>query len=724
MIVAWVAAAATLAAVAPRADPDVGETADLLPGDTPVHRTLAALADHFGDRAGLSSVVVVFERADGPLTAADRAAVEDLGTAVGRGGGADMRSAVVRTPAGLAIAGSANPLLSTDGRAALVTVSLPFNFISKPAGRVVKRVQAMAADQLRPPGLSATVTGSAGYGYDYAIATERSHLRTSAVTIVAVVIILLAVYRAPLAAAAPLVGISLAAAVAFKALAVAERFGLHGGTAEQIFTFVLLYGAGIDYSLLLVSRYREQLEHGLPWRAALANGVDGSFGAVVASATMTSCGMATLCLARFTVFRQSGPAVVWAVVVAAAAATTLVPALLAVMGPRTFSPTGLRPVATLPARPRRVWPRVADAVVRRPWPVLAVAGLVLAVPAVRGGRVTWDYNSLASLDAKYAAPRGAAIAARHWGPGETAPVTLLVESGAAQPAAAWTAVCDRVVNAVAATAGVGNVRAATAPLGLRHVTAAQTAFVRRFGGDRVAGEYLSGDGRAMRVSVVLDMAPLTLPAMATADRLTAVARTAAGPAVTVRAAGATAEMIDLRAVTGADFRRTAVLALAVILFVVVVVLRDVLLSAFIVGITLVSYFTALGLTAWTFGLAGASGLEWKVQMLLFIVLVAVGQDYSIFFAARFAQESESAPVPEAVRRAMVATGPVISSCGLIMAATLGSVMVADIAMLRQLGFAFVLGMLIDTFLVRPLLLPAFIVLTGRTLRGARLLHHG
>jgi RND superfamily putative drug exporter len=723
VILAWLAVAGTLALLAPRADPDVGETVDLLPADTPVHRALAALGDHFGDRAALSNVVVVFERGDGPLTDGDRAVVEATGAAITASGGHDLGPATVRTPATLAMLGRANPLVSADGHAALVTVSLPFNYISKPAGRFVRRTQAIVAARPLPAGLTATVTGSAGFGYDYAVATERSHFRTTVVTLVSVVVILLAVYRAPVAAAVPLVGVGVAAAVAFKGLALAERLGLHGGTAEQIFTFVLLFGAGVDYSMLLLSRYRELLADRQPWRAALARGLDGSVGAIGSSATMTICGLATLCLARFSVFRLSGPAVVAALVVAAVAAATLVPALLAVAGPRAFSPTGWRPKQVHPSSQGMLWPWLAGVVVGRPWPVLGVTLLALVVPAWVGGRVTWDYNSLASLRATYPAPRGAAVAAAHWGPGETAPVTVLVESPSPRSSAAWGSACDRIVSAVAAVRGVENVRGYTVPIGL-HVPEAQTAALRLLAGPRVAGEYLSGDGRAMRMSVVLANGPLTLDAMATVDRVTAAARAAAGRDV-VQVAGTTAEMMDVRSVTQSDFRRTSVLALAGILTVVTLVLRDAILSAFIVGITLLSYFAALGITAavfrWT---TGAPGLEWKVQMLLFIVLVAVGQDYSIFFAARFAQESATRPVVDAVRRSMVATGPVISSCGLIMAATLGSVMAADIAMLVQLGFAFVVGMLLDTFVVRPLLLPAFIVVTRRTLRQARWLRHG
>lgn len=151
---------------------------------------------------------------------------------------------------------------------------------------------------------------------------------------------------------------------------------------------------------------------------------------------------------------------------------------------------------------------------------------------------------------------------------------------------------------------------------------------------------------------------------------------------------------------------------------ITVVLREVPMAFFIVAATVLSYLATVGLSCAIFGLLGSSGLEWKVQMLLFIVLVAVGQDYSIFFAIRFAQEARSRPIIEATRRAVIFTGPVISSCGLIMAATLGSIMAGDVQLLVQLGFSFALGMMIDTFLVRPLLLPAFIVLTGTTLKNA------
>jgi RND superfamily putative drug exporter len=176
--------------------------------------------------------------------------------------------------------------------------------------------------------------------------------------------------------------------------------------------------------------------------------------------------------------------------------------------------------------------------------------------------------------------------------------------------------------------------------------------------------------------------------------------------------------MDLRAVTQKDFHRVAALALAVILLIVLALLRDWLLALFMVAATVLSYLATLGLTDLVFSMLGRGGLDWKIEVFLFIVMVAVGQDYNIFFAVRLAQEVRRLPALEATERTLIHTGPVISSCGVIMAASLGSVMVGDVTLLVQLGFALMLGMLIDTFIVRPLLLPAFIVLTRRKLQTA------
>jgi RND superfamily putative drug exporter len=236
-------------------------------------------------------------------------------------------------------------------------------------------------------------------------------------------------------------------------------------------------------------------------------------------------------------------------------------------------------------------------------------------------------------------------------------------------------------------------------------------------------QYLGGQGRMLRMEVVITAPPMSNEGMA---RMSDVRRqieqslTRQGLSGTVHIAGATAQIAAIRDITQNDFRRVAVLVLVVVFLIVFALLRDLWLTLFMIGGICLSYTATLGICVWTFRAWGYAGLDWKVQIFLFVVMAAVGVDYSIFLAARLVQEARLAPPREAVRRAVITTGPVISSCGLIMAATLGSLMVGRIDLLRQLGFALGMGMLVDTFIVRPLLLPSFAALTGRTGKSRRL----
>jgi RND superfamily putative drug exporter len=774
-VVAW--ALATAACIlAPRGGGSTsGQVTDLLPSGTPARMAVKSLAEYFPGQVGLSQAVVVFERTDGALTREDLSDVERAAGAIARPGagpaGADeLRLLSIRSPRSLALPGGRNPLVSADRQAALVMVNLPYDFSSIGAGRLVTHIQSAVSGAGLRPGLSAAVTGSAAYGHDYAVATERSHHKTLAVTLIAVVVILVAVYRAPLAAVIPLAAISMATAVATRLLSAGHFVGVESGTAERIFLLVLVYGAGVDYSLLFLSRYAEFLDEGHPSGEAVARGLSAGAAAVLSSATTTVAGLAMLYSAEFGVFRNTAAAAILALVVASLASLTLVPALVGLIGPRVFWPArrqargkessepsaadrdaaggpengvrpqrkdikGSDPILPPPGltsgfrghSPRaRLWPAVAAVVVNRPWLVLGVALAFLTVPAVRGARITWVYDSLTSLKPSYDAMRGAEMIKRHWPIGEVAPVTVLAVADAAQSAATWQWAYDHILTGLRALPDVRDVRGLDTPLGLGLSTLDNLA-VLSVAGSKVQREYVSEDGRAMRLSVVLGIPPLTLAAMDDLGRIRSAAEgglTAAGIGGTVQLAGTTADLSDLRTVTQGDFWRVAALSLAAILLLLVAFLRDVRLSLFMVGATVLSYLTTLGLSFWCFRLLGHPGLDWKVQVILFVVLVAVGQDYNVFFAVRLAEEAQGRAVRPATERALVRTGPVISSCGVIMAATLGSVMAGDITLLVQLGFALALGMLIDTFVVRPLLLPAFIVLTGRTLsRAAEFVRH-
>jgi RND superfamily putative drug exporter len=750
VLAGWLAAAVLLVAMDQGNGRDDDEPASFLPADAPHSLAVAELKRAFPASSGISQATVLFERADGPLTDADYRAIERIADAIMKphspAEAKVLQGVTIQSPSAYSLL-AANPLVSPDRRAALVTADVPANFITKRSARIVDHIRAVLAAAVAaqpagtslpqtaptsapaglPPGLRAAVTGSSGLGHDYAAAASTSHQQTLKVTVAAVLIILLLVYRAPLATLIPLASISLAAVVTLKLLSLGRYVGLHVGTAEHIFVIVLLYGAGVDYSLLLVSRYRELLATAPSRLAAAGEALAATFGAIVTAAGTNIAALMMLCFARYGVFRSTGPAVAVALVVATLAATTLVPALVAIFGRGVFWPSRSAAAATGGGP----WRRVADLVTRRPRLAMLVTLAAMALPAAGAIEIPWTYDTVSSLQPRWEAgvgngAAGVEMARRHWPQGELSPAVLLVTSDAPLPAAQWQELSRRLTTAIGAVGGgeacaIVNVRSLSQPVGSAATAPARPAVSALFGSvieDGVRAHYISADGRSMRVEAVLGCSVFTPPAMEAVRRMRQAAEGAlAGMNLPARVhiTGATAEMLDIRSTTRQDFHVVAAMAIGAILLVVVALLRDVVLSAFMVASTVLSYMATLGLASWFFtAVMGTPGLDWKVEVFLFVVMVAVGGDYNIFLVARLRQESARLDPLAATRLAIIHTGPVISSCGIIMAATLGSLMAGELDLLRQLGFTFALGMLIDTFIIRPLLVPSFVAATGRT----------
>jgi putative drug exporter of the RND superfamily len=759
-ILLWVALAAGLVLLIPSPGETSPEHASFLPDETPYRIASDSLAERFPAQAGLSQATIVFERSEGPLTGEDRAFINRIALAISqpfrgdltkdqlRGvrvtapGAIDLTFAAAKgsdllhNPAGKALEllngrwkrtpDLPNPLrsqVSDAGQASIIRVNIPANFVTHRAARVTGHIRDLLAETPRPEGLDVAVTGTAGYGFDYVRFVERSHQRTIITTLIAVVVILLVVYRAPLAALVPLLAIGAAAVLADKAMDLAQHQGLAIGLAERIFVFVLMFGAGIDYSLLLISRFRERIEAGLDDRPAVAEALRATFPAIAASAGTDAAGIFMLIFTRFLIFRTTGPTVAGALIIAMLAAVTLVPALLAILGRRVYWPRIPRPTGegtphAEPVRRDRAWRAIAALVTRRPGLVLVLTGLLLVIPATRAPNIQWVYDALAGDPVEVHRGVGNAVAGiemakRHWPIGEIAPVAVLVETDTPQRPDRMARLSRNLTRRSASLPGVKEVRSYTQPLGA-NVSLPGNTPVQKMVRSFASNQYVGPRNQSLRMEVVLDVHALSNEAMAQLAELRRCLRNSIDQAdlpATVHLAGSTAQMAEIRNVTQRDFRLVFVLVLGVVFLVVLVLLRDLGLTVFMLGSVVLSYLATLGLCDLVAGpLLGASGLDWKVQSFLFVVMAAVGVDYNIFLVARLAQESRRHPPVEAIRQAVIHTGPVISSCGLIMAATLGSLMVGDVQLLRQLGFAMSLGMLIDTFITRPLLLPSFATL--------------
>ena len=297
------------------------------------------------------------------------------------------------------------------------------------------------------------------------------------------------------------------------------------------------------------------------------------------------------------------------------------------------------------------------------------------------------------------------------------------------------AAIEEISRRLATIGSVAEIRSLTRPVGEPEGPAIGTSLIRRLADRavRIAAEsrYVATKplqaadvNHITRLEIVFSTDPFSESSLQPLEdaRLTLRRATAAGQPLegvkTIGLAGSTSAVSDLKRVTSSDYRRMYVLVTLGVYAVLVVLLRRPAFSLYLIATVLLSYLATLGLTDLVFSGMHKSvqpwdGLDWTVGFFLFVILVAVGEDYNIFLMARVIEEERKYGTVDGTRRAVAQTGGIISSCGLIMAGTFGSMLAGSLTSLRELGFALAVGVTLDTFLVRPILVPAFVILIDR-----------
>ncbi|RUL82966.1 MMPL family transporter [Tautonia sociabilis] len=721
-----------------------------------------------------STAVVAAERPDGPLSEEDLAFVGQLADRLRALIGPEHAIASVtdfrqRFMDAVLIGGSGE---GGSGQAVLTVVGIDATYPSKQARLTVNVIEELL-DALAPEvpdGLRLALTGSAVVGHDMNESSNQSIDTTTYATVALVIAILLAVYRSPLLALIPLVTIALSVFISLKGLPTLRWVpGLEFQVINvtKVFVIVVLFGAGTDYCLFLIARYREERAHGLSIPDALAVAIRQVGAALVASAGTVIVGLGMLWFSSFAKIQYSGPAIAASLAVALLAALTMAPVFLKWFGRAIDWPfrsssslAAAAPEVGSNGHPPRVpdraeqalqgpWGRVANLVARRPATILAVSLLAMAPFAWRGTRVPSNYGQLADLPADAPSKVGAALIRQYFPIGELGPTSVLVAS----PEIDFRSEAGREAIAtlsdhLEAMPEVARVRSLSQPLGepleetvrlsereralpgflRRPLEQARDALIER-GYEAAEPVYVAthpvdpaDEGHITRLDLLLAIDPFSEDGMNALDAIRAEldALTASGPlaGAEIGYAGATPMLYDLRASITVDERRMYVLVTLGVYAILVLLLRRPGISLYLIATVVLGYLATLGLTDLVFrslhqGIDPWQGLDWKVGFFLFVILVAVGEDYNIFLMSRVIEEERGHGVVDGTRRAVAATGGIISSCGLIMAGTFGSMLTGRLLALRELGFALGFGVLLDTFLVRPVLVPAFIILLER-----------
>ncbi|MGC3000216.1 MMPL family transporter [Streptomyces sp. G35A] len=604
----------------------------------------------------LPAIVLWTARTDGPVKDRQPQATRALAALTGAPG----------------VVGRTSPaLLSEDGEALRGVVPLrPDLGDELPAA--LERIRE-AAGQV--PGTTVQVAGPAASRADLSDAFAGIDGLLLAVALVAVLVILVLVYRSVLLPLVIIVAAVLALALACAVVyALAENDVVRVDGQVQGILSILVIGAATDYALLLTARYREELTRHDRF-TAMRSALTQSWGAVVASAATVALGLLALLLSDLTNNRALGPVGAIGIACAVLSTLTFLPAVLVLLGRAAY----------WPAKPRAaedrhgghgVWRRVAALVERSPRKVwaLALAGLIACAafaPALTSKGVPLDETFVGDAPSVTAQRTLSA----HFPGGSGNPTVVIADAGR----------LDRVVATARKTEGVASAAGVTAS-------------------GRPGGEPLVVDGR-VRVDVTLDSAADSDAAKATVARL----RTAlhAVPGADALVGGYTAQQYDTLRTAERDRTLIVPVVLAIIFAVLTVLLRSLLMPALLVATVAVNFLATLGVSALVFRhVFGLTGTDPSVPLYGFVFLVALGVDYNIFLMSRVREESLRHGARRGVLLGLVSTGGVITSAGVVLAATFAALGVIPLAFLAQIAFIVAFGVLLDTLVVRSLLVPA------------------
>ena len=647
------------------------ETSSFLPGSAESVEALKQIERFPGGEQ--APAVIVFERPSG-LTGADRRRIQDT---VGKLN-ADRRRLV----------GEAQPpVVSPNGRAAIVVQPVePGEGQSDLFQDAVQSIRDRAGESRG--GLQVKVTGAAGYSLDAIKVFANINGSLLLVAALIVLILLIVIYRSPIFWIIPFFTVLLAEG-ASRGLGylLAEAGVTINGQSGGILP-VLVFGAGTDYALLLVSRYREELRRREDKHEAMAIALESAGPAILASGLTVIAALLTLSVAEVNGTAGLGPIGAMGVALAMISMLTMLPAALTICGRNWFWPRIPHTGEAGVDETHGFWRRIGDRVAVRPRAVWITGSLVLAILAANLVNLDTGLTSGNSFRGEVDSVQGQEILARNFPAGASAPTDVVVP--------------DR-----------GRARAVASRL------AARTDLVSQ------VSRPIAGPPGA-RLSVTLVGAPYDTRTLAQVPELRRVAERAGGEATLV--GGPTAQEYDLRRSASRDNRVIIPLTLVVVFLILAVLLRALLAPLLLVLSVILSFAAALGFGVFVSdAIFGFPGVDPALPLLCFVFLVALGIDYNIFLMARVREEAIKHGTREGTLRGLAVTGAVITGAGIVLAGTFGALAVLPLVVLTEIGMIVAVGVLLDTFIVRSVIVPALVIDLGRRVwwpsRLARMMAH-
>lgn len=546
--------------------------------------------------------------------------------------------------------------------------------------------------------LHARFSGPAGISVDATDLFMQADVKLLIATVILILVLLIVIYRSPILAITPIIVVGIAYGAISPLLGwFAENGWINKDAQAASIMTVLLFGAGTDYCLFLITRYRDKLLEVENKYLALSLAMKESGGAILMSALTVFIGLATLGLADFGAFKRFAVPFSFAIFIMGIAALTVLPAILALMGRAAFFPFVPRTEEMERKRAEKknkpykepkpkhpIMSKIGTFVTNKPWLVIIVTLVVLGGLALTSTQIKYNYDLLSSFPEDMPSREGFDIIAENFTPGELAPVKILVDTKGEE------------INLTSQIESLSYIDLVNEP-----VTSEKDSNIQYYEADLNVNPY-SNEAMDLIPTLKEDMKTiLTDAGVENADE-------------SYWIGGETSSQVDKKTVQERDESIIQPVMVVIIALLLLVYLRSIAATIYLVGTVLISFFAALGL-GWLVltNFFGAESIASALPLYSFVFLIALGEDYNIFMISEVWNNRKTQSIKEAVKNGVTQTGSVITSAGLILAGTFAVLATLPIQLLVQFGVITALGVLIDTFIVRPLLVPAITVVLGR-----------
>ncbi|HSX30828.1 MAG TPA: MMPL family transporter [Candidatus Saccharimonadales bacterium] len=616
--------------------------------------------------------ILLVKRSDGgKLTAADQTAVQTLAT--------QLQDAHVHKVVAVQ---TSDQMLSKDGTAQMVQVVAKGQATGGPADtQFVNAVRGKVRSLTANTGLKAELTGNIALNADSSNSFNTATKIVTFATFLLVIILPGIIFRSPVAAFAPVIAVLIVSTLAQSLIAlVATIFNFKIDNSLAILYTVVLYGIGTDYILFLLFRYRERLRSGKQGREVVAFALSRAGEAILSAALVVAAAFSALGFSDFGIFKNLAPGLVICVLTMMLAVLTLIPAVVSVIGPKIFWPS-----KGWQKPPKSVFfKKLGGLVARRPGTVMTAALILLVALATGYPQLKTNYDFVSQQPQNTESARAFKEVSRLFSAGAISPTQVFLV-GQSQLTSEQV---DTFANKIDAIHGVSS----------------------------AGPSEVSTDGKTAEVTVLLTGNPSSGKTLDFMEKTVRPAAHAAAPAGTkVYVNGESAAFVDVRSAVSRDLAVILPVA-AVIIFVILALLLRSVLAPFYLLIAVALGFTATlgGATYLYQGLLNYAGLIFFIPIMVYIFVVAVGTDYNILTMTRLREEVRSGLKPRKASDLTIEhSSTTVASAGLILAGTFGSLALAGISLLAQLGFAIAFGIVLSAFVIAPLLVPSVAALLGR-----------